>query len=180
MGKLALAGRAAIALAGLLTLGCGVIHIVIIVTDSENWCPGSSLPPNYDTNTIECIGPSLAWSTAGNTDSVRSNLNQDWRLMMFSLQPSIVVDIWTPTVLGIFTLAGFFTKGLRINTIAQSWLAATLWLIVCMLWGQFAYAGNFGIVSGFITSVICCITLACHFLEPDEAPSKDFSGYVGY
>ncbi|KAJ9453367.1 hypothetical protein DIPPA_21158 [Diplonema papillatum] len=171
-GKLAKVARVGIFLSGLLTLGCGVIHIVYILHDSDDWCTDVA-GSNYD-----CIGSALAWSKASGFDVFRSEVNQPWRENLFSFSPDLLIDVWTAVFLGLFTLVGFFTQTLRIPSLANSWLATTLWLIVCMLWGQFAYAGDFGVISGFITLVICVMTLTCHFLEREHLPAKDLSGYV--
>eukprot|EP00659_Diplonema_papillatum_P003066 gene3066-4814_t len=145
MGGLASVTRICILICGIATLACGIFHIVFKLVDGDEWC-------NDNIPGIKCIGTILAWSNEKDL-ALRDLQALGWRRDMFTFQLDTFADLWTPTFMGIATIFGIFAKNMRLGIICRSWLSVTLWLAVMLLWANFGYAGDLGVVAGFFASI---------------------------
>eukprot|EP01083_Nonionella_stella_P032499 88963_1 len=97
-------------------------------------------------------GSAVPWDrTACNEDIAghSSWLNSAWRARVFSLVPDVFMDNWTPLIFGLIAVAQCIA-GMQSDWISGSLLKALLFHIVMMLFACFGYAGQAGIVIGFI------------------------------
>eukprot|EP01084_Bolivina_argentea_P228350 385685_1 len=158
----------------------GIIHTVNLFESLENICDednvildvdcvGESLFWNVEnavgeqvcnTATIsfspitgEAIGGSyVIWdSTTCNEDSAgySSWLNSPWRAGVFSLVPDVFADNWTPLIFGLMAIFQCI-GGMQSDWISGSLLKCLIFHIIMMLFACFGYAGQAGIVIGFI------------------------------
>jgi len=79
-----------------------------------------------------CIGPSLRWGSAPFT--VDRDLNANWRAV-FSLQPSQLVEIWTPVFFGIISITAHF-PGFQYSWLTKNWFHLACWNIFLALFGH--------------------------------------------
>ena len=105
-----------------------------------------------------CFGPWLIWQ---NTGSGLDDINATYWRTIFSFNLSIFFDLWTPLFLGIacihmhvpaLTGQGVWEKNQFVRN-------AFLYLFVALV-ANFGYAGNFGVLVGFVNvlaSLFCFV-----------------------
>jgi len=106
-----------------------------------------------------CIGPSLRW---GNGFSIDRNLNAvPWRAV-FSLQPSVLVETWTPVFFGVLGVTAHF-PGFEHRWITKSWFHAGAWNVFLALFGHLGYGGNLGIIFGTFAAIVGLMCVCMQF-----------------
>lgn len=92
--------------------------------------------------------------TTCNEDNVgfTSLLNAGWRSNVFTLVPDDFVDNWTPLIFGIIAVFQCL-GGFQSDWVSGSMLKALLFNVVMMLFACFGYAGQAGIIIGFIQAL---------------------------
>ena len=93
-------------------------------------------------------------ATACDEDNVgyTSLLNSAWRSRVFTLVPDFFVDNWTPLIFGIIAVFQCL-GGFQSDWVSGSMLKALLFNVVMMLFAAFGYAGQAGIIVGFIQAL---------------------------
>jgi len=134
--------------ASLATTITGAIFIVDIITDN----------PCCDEVLDECLGPLLILPQVVFGEDV----NLCYRTF-FSLDPNIFLVIFTPLVLGLMSLYVHFSKDIYWIFLYRTWFRTSMWLLFVALFGNFGYAGNIGIISGFLMSFASFLCVVVHF-----------------
>ena len=107
---------------------------------------------------------------------MNTDTNEHWR-EVFSLQPNVLVEIWTPFVFSTISIAQHF-DGFRWPFISDTWFRAFAWLLFWSLFGMFGYGSNWGVVCGFINCLwttpfyLMCIFLRSEYMT--DLPVLDF------
>jgi len=130
-------------LASLLTLAVGLVHVS---SKLSKFCTD----PESDEASLGCFGPWLIWQRDG---SGIDDLNEHWR-GIFSLNTSIVFDLWTPVFLGLVSIH-MHIPALRDSTTeweASQFMFNGFLYLFAALFGNFGYSGNLGVISGFINA----------------------------
>jgi len=176
--------------------GVGVIQIFAAFdpgANIHNFCadlPDSDTPPSGDLALqskygLTCIGPQIRWVTEHYRFSEQVNgfaiitlgPRTSWR-GVFSFKPSVFLDLWAPMIMGVISL--FLHLGhTRADKIADNWIRFGLWFLFQALWGSFGYAGNWGIITGFMGAVLslCAIFASC--IAPHEERVLELHGLLG-
>eukprot|EP00755_Sulcionema_specki_P028507 Sspe_Gene.90052::Locus_61683_Transcript_1_1_Confidence_1.000_Length_779::g.90052::m.90052 len=157
-------------LLAILTMITGCIHLHYKL--DSRWCPKNEHERRHS-NIDDCIGKSLAWA---DTKHSVDDINQNWRTV-FTFVPGALADNWTPFIMGLMTLLAFFFERTHIKFIASTWARAFLWHLVVALWGNFGYAGNFGICIGFINSFVSLLCLINAFMS-SEGPFENLGKHL--
>jgi len=113
-------------LAGLMTIVVGLVY----VGEQINLYSVCNAP-------ARCLGPNLFLGGAG-LDLGRDN-NVGWR-QVFSLQPSALVETWTPVFVGIISWTSHL-PGFHYKFLTKSWLHRSAWDMFLALFGHLGYAG---------------------------------------
>lgn len=163
MVTLGAVGRALTVLVGCLTFIVGLVHIAKTVELSD--CEDSS--------TISCIGKSLRWNTRAASSPI-NDVNKEWR-DVFTFSPDPFFEYWTPILLGVLTLMIHFggEPGWFTLAIASTWVRLGFWLAFVALYGNFGYAGNFGIVVALITCMIAGLCLIIALISRGDQVAPD-------
>jgi len=132
--------------AALGTLTVGIIHVVLKFPD----------PCNPEVNS--CVGEGLFWP--GDNQDFVQDINGPpsgnlWR-SMFTLAPTVLLDIWTPFVFGVIATMTQLTSN-RWEKTCSSWTRVLLFHLVMALFANFGYAGCLGVLIGFISIVVASI-----------------------
>lgn len=135
--------------AGLCVLIIGIIHIIV---QDLRWCPAA----NFD-----CIGPSLRWNPSGVEFTLPGNgpTQGGWGAELFTLAIDKFMELWGPIMLGLISI-GQHLNGHQITAISVSWPRVFLWYMFVALFGSFGYAGNLGILTGFLCVFVSLLALA--------------------
>ena len=140
--------RALSFVAGLATAICGLVHVF---SKFRKECPSLGRS--------DCVGPWLFWSSGDFTADVNGAY---WRLQLFSLAPDAFIDNWSAVILGLITMF-LHVHSLRIEALSRNWARLCVWFLFVALFGSFGYAGNLGVLTGFLNSLVAllCFILAC-------------------
>eukprot|EP00922_Rhytidocystis_sp_ex-Travisia-forbesii_P070603 GHVS01105440.1.p1 GENE.GHVS01105440.1~~GHVS01105440.1.p1 ORF type:complete len:383 (-),score=124.58 GHVS01105440.1:801-1949(-) len=106
-----------------------------------------------------------SFPSSSSSSAFLSDVNQMyWRSRLFSFTPSVLIDKFTPLLMGILSLLlhthPFSSAVVRSVTLSFTRLFA--WTLCVALWGNLGYAGGLGIVIGTLTllaSVLCFISM---------------------
>jgi hypothetical protein len=137
-------------IAAICVLGIGIIHVVM---QRFNWCaPGGP----YD-----CIGPSLRWNPTGRDFLFAGNgpYAGGWASSFFTLAIDPFMDMWGPIIMGLISI-GQHLNGHQIEAISISWPRVFLWYMFVGLFAAFGYAGNLGVLTGFLCVFVSFLALA--------------------
>lgn len=94
-----------------------------------------------------------------------------WKLPLFSLDPNLFFDHWTPMVMGLIgTFIQFEMFGCP--QILGSMLKYFIWNMFLGLFGCIGYRGGLGILFSIPVWVTCLLTLICHFICDDNCHLK--------
>lgn len=96
-----------------------------------------------------------------------------WRAV-FSFQLETFVDLWTPLIFGLLSLSLHMTHT-RMDMVSDNWIRFSIWFLVTALWAAFGYAGNLGIITGFLHSVTAILALVCVAVCPHELCVMDLA-----
>lgn len=144
--------------------------------------------PKFNKKQLACIGPQIRWVRGDSTEfDFTSNVNgqpsllayerSSWR-GVFSLQPKVFIDLWTPLVFGVISV--FLHMGqTRSDKIADNWVRFSLWFVLQALWGSFGYAGNMGIITGFLGVAVSFFALLALCIAPNEPRALNLHGLLG-
>jgi len=124
----------------ILTLICGFIVAIGAMPDGCN---------------VDCVGPGLNWNTG--EEAFITNSNNSWR-SVFSLTPVVIANIWTPLIAGVVGLLALFG---RIRILFHTWTRAAWWHLFQALFLNFGFAGNWGIITGFVSLMTCLVCFIC-------------------
>merc|ERR1712113_60849 len=72
----------------------------------------------------------------------------NWR-SVFTLVPEVSIDLWTPMVLGVIAFSGHSVQAKQ-ERFTSDPLKAIIVNIIVAIFGNFGYAGNFGVLTGLI------------------------------
>jgi len=166
-------------IAGAMQMAVGVFHLKESL--EKPFCEDNIQPyyeAKYGNSTIACHSPWVAWIIASNdelswTDDVnggKSDYEGDkphvWR-EVFSFQPDLFIDRWTPVFFGLLSLTVHFGQT-RWEKITDNWIRFGFWFLLQALWGSFGYAGNLGIFSGFISAQTALLAIFAGCFSPNE------------
>eukprot|EP00922_Rhytidocystis_sp_ex-Travisia-forbesii_P027971 GHVS01041049.1.p1 GENE.GHVS01041049.1~~GHVS01041049.1.p1 ORF type:complete len:354 (-),score=79.43 GHVS01041049.1:600-1661(-) len=112
--------------------------------------------------------PSFSSFPSSSSSAFLTDVNQlYWRQRLFSFTPSVLIDKFTPLLMGILSLLIHthpFTYQ-PVRTLTLSFARLFGWTLCVALWGNLGYAGGLGIVVGTVTllaSLLCFISMwAC-------------------
>lgn len=127
--------------AGVATIVCGIVHVT---SQFRKACRGDF---------TDCVGPWLYWSSDTFTEDVNAGY---WRDTLFSLKPDSFCEQWGPLFLGLATVFTH-TAALRIDAICLNWARVCMWFLFLALFANFGYAGNLGILTGFLSSLVALL-----------------------
>jgi len=102
-----------------------------------------------------CVGPSLFWG------SFVDDLNPEWR-QVFNLAPNEFVRNWTAVFMGIISCIVHW-PGFGFNFATRSWIHVSFWNFLQVLFANFAYTGNLGILAGCFSCITVFCSLILHF-----------------
>ncbi|GMH91892.1 hypothetical protein TrVE_jg12291 [Triparma verrucosa] len=133
--------------ASFLTLSIGLVHIS---NKLSTQCVSSE--------TTSCFGPWLYWQKTG--DGLADVNGQYWRTV-FSFNTSVFFDLWTPIFLGLASLHMHIPALMDSSSAYEKdqWQFNCIFFIITALFGSFGYAGNLGVLGGFvnITAAVVCL-----------------------
>lgn len=124
-------------------------------------------------NAVDDYG--VEWSK--NDEDAFNDNNAGWR-GIFSLMPTVFVDMYTPLVFGGIEAIQHLSPQYFIPAISGSWIMRGIWFFVMSLFGQFGYAGNLGVYVGyFVCFGVCIPILILAFLdhEHDQRTGHSFT-----
>lgn len=91
----------------------------------------------------------------------KEGCNEAWR-NFFTFKPNVVVDLWTPTVLG------FLGVGLHCNFMSYKVLKDNMlyfvFMVVTALFANVGYAGQFGVITAAVSMVGAIVCLSARLL----------------
>ncbi|KAH0482493.1 MAG: uncharacterized protein KVP18_004313 [Porospora cf. gigantea A] len=121
---------------------------------------------------ILTIEAHLVWPTREEGATGWSVIEDDvnkyiWRLKLFSLEPDVFIDSWTPLVLGSLTIAAH--SGARLPFVSTSFAVHTLWMLFLGLFGVVGYRGGIGIVCSIPVWISAFCSLGAFLVADDEA-----------
>jgi len=124
-------------------------------------------------------GASVSW----NPNSFEADHNMlSWRVKLFSFDPNILADAWTPMIMGLLGIV-FHLK--NSPTHAEP-LSKTYWRIFWYhlamgLFGCIGYAGNLGIIFSGVVFLACLLQLIAAIICGDKKPSLELQvgGRIG-
>ncbi|XRB01173.1 Transmembrane protein [Pycnococcus provasolii] len=151
--------RAYSLLVGLLVMVIGFIHLDNVLVE---FC---------DDRVQNCVGPSLVWA---NSDNPVADVNGPfaggftlgqprWR-NVFTLRPDVFLDVWSPLMFGIIMVLCHFAN-FKVNFIAGSWARMAFFYLFGSLFAIFGYAGNLGIITGFLCVIYVWFALVISIIN---------------
>jgi len=184
--------RSMAVIAGCCQVAVGVVQL--IEAFNTKFCEENiKVYPMY-ADKVTCPSPWVAWVKTGISDSLdfTEDVNGDkfddyggavslphvWR-DVFSFQPELFIDRWTPLFMGIISVL-LHLEHTRWDKIADNWIRFGLWFIFQALWGSFGYAGNLGIITGFICCVTGTLAIMAACLSPNESRTMDLMKCFGH
>merc|ERR1712048_1032044 len=102
---------------------------------------------------------------------------RSWR-DVFTFRIDKFIDLWTPLLFGLISLM-LHMGHTRWDAVADNWITFSFWFLLMALWGSFGYAGNLGILTGFLNSSVTFFGLLCLFICPAEERVMDLSSQLG-
>lgn len=141
--------------------------------------PASELYCAKDTTTwcrVKCVGSCKVKEEPQSKNGLwdcgaLSDNNKDWR-KIFTFKPNDFLDMFTPIALGGVEFLQHLGKDYISGTISGTWVVRALWLFALSLFGQFGYAGDLGVLCGYIMDfavVLPCVALAIFDHQMDKA-----------
>lgn len=123
-----------------------IIHFLNVIESLEDLC-------DDDIDNVWCTGESLFFdpNSEDSNDDLSSFNNYSWRLV-FTFEPNLFADHWTPFVFGLLAIAQCF-GGVNWSVIAGNYMRCMLFHVVMMLFACFGYSGQAGVVIGFIHAI---------------------------
>ncbi|ETO33042.1 hypothetical protein RFI_04065 [Reticulomyxa filosa] len=95
--------------------------------------------PGYD-----CVGRNLAWLTR---NDLKTDINEVYWRSVFSLEPNIFVNVWTPFAFAFLSFCQNF-HGFKWDLIAGTWVRTLFFILFWHLFGVIGYAANWGVFVG--------------------------------
>ncbi|KAK3249230.1 hypothetical protein CYMTET_41334 [Cymbomonas tetramitiformis] len=89
-----------------------------------------------------------------------------WR-DIFTLRPEKFVDVWSPMFFGILALFQHISP-LKWGALSGTWMHVCVYHVFISFFGVFGYAGNFGIITGFLCVFNAFIAMCLQFYAPEE------------
>uniref|UniRef100_A0A0G4FF62 Uncharacterized protein n=1 Tax=Chromera velia CCMP2878 TaxID=1169474 RepID=A0A0G4FF62_9ALVE len=105
----------------------------------------------------------LEWPTAGKS-FVSDHNRATYRLSAFTLAPDFFADHWTALALGAISLYLHAPKQ-TLRIVTCTYLRFGIWNLFVALYGDFGYAGGFGILVGSLKIIICVACLVTGALQ---------------
>lgn len=92
---------------------------------------------------------------------LEAECDQQWRFV-FSLQPDVFLDLWTPTIFGVLGVS-VHVNCLRLNALCDrllptGYMQYAFFMLATALFGNVGYCGKLGVIFGAISGAAC---LAC-------------------
>jgi len=131
--------------------------------DQTTWC-------RVACTDADCRASSPAKENGGWNCGPLSDNNQDWR-KIFTFKPNDFLDMFTPIALGAVEFLQHLSPDYQKDMISGTWVVRAIWLFALSLFGQFGYAGDLGVLCGYIVDfavVLPCVALAILDHQSDE------------
>ncbi|GBG24840.1 Hypothetical Protein FCC1311_010582 [Hondaea fermentalgiana] len=143
-------------LVGFLTV---ILGVIVVIDRLPTICEDGYPLTNFESQ-LSCVGPGLIWIERTDTDvtvldttySINTLVGSDDWGSFFSLRPSVFFDLLTPLLMGIISMLASLTS--NVDSIMASWTLLSYWLLAQALFGNFGYGGNYGVVLGFLSSIL--------------------------
>ncbi|ETO13761.1 hypothetical protein RFI_23608 [Reticulomyxa filosa] len=128
------------------------VHLNIQFEDTS--CTGSG-GSGYN-----CVGRNLAWLTrkelSFETERLEKDINATYWRSVFSLEPEIFVNIWTPFAFAFLAFSQNF-HGYKWDLLTGSWMKCLIFILFWNIFGVIGYAANWGVE--FCLYVLQCTAL---------------------
>jgi len=116
-------------------------------------------------------GAHVAWN---NNNATFDTNSLSWRMTLFSFDPNILADAWTPIIMG---LVGIVFHLKNAPTLVEP-LSKTYWRLFWYhltmgLFGCIGYAGNLGIICSVVVFIACLLQLIAAVICGDKKPCLD-------
>eukprot|EP01056_Protomagalhaensia_sp_Gyna25_P001945 Protomagalhaensia_sp_Gyna_25__1944@NODE_2035_length_1335_cov_382_981481_g1680_i0_p2_GENE_NODE_2035_length_1335_cov_382_981481_g1680_i0NODE_2035_length_1335_cov_382_981481_g1680_i0_p2_ORF_typecomplete_len163_score28_42Peptidase_U4/PF03419_13/0_084DUF3054/PF11255_8/0_17_NODE_2035_length_1335_cov_382_981481_g1680_i0165653 len=138
------------------------------------WCGllGSGLTLLLGCLHIFLIGASIEWPQHRPiTDDVQAST---WRAPMFSLVPDILLETWTPFVVGLLGILAHFRDHRRLHFITESFVNYFVFNMFEGLFATIAYNGGIGILFSIVVWLAAFFSL-CALIIDDGSASLDLN-----
>lgn len=137
---------------GLFVVACGLVHVF---THNFNWCPWMTW------GSADCVGPSLRWNPTNMDFLFEGNNAFGWR-QIFTFKIDTFCALWGPIALGYITCLQH-VRGHLWTSIYSTWPRVFMWFMFLALFSAFGYAGNLGILCGFLCVVVALFAMLISF-----------------
>jgi len=138
--------------------------------DTTTWCKVGCTQEDKADKAICQNSLPARWNGGFDCGPLSDN-NKDWR-KIFTFKPNDFLDMFTPVTLGAIELIQHLGPTYANAMISGTWIVRAIWLFALSLFAQFGYAGDLGVLCGYIVDfcvVLPCVALAILDHESDEA-----------
>lgn len=120
---------------------------------------------------IFLIGATVHWPTGKITDDVQA---ATWRAPMFSLVPAVLLETWTPFIVGLVGIFAHFRDYKRCKVITESFVNYFMFNMFEGLFATIAYNGGLGIIFSVVVW-LAALFCFCALLIDDGDASLDLN-----
>jgi hypothetical protein len=161
-------GRMLTMFSTLITVFVGILHLI---SKLGLWCDDKSQFLDPD---LTCVGPLLFWSVSStNETTVVDDRNAQWREVI-GLTPAALANNFAPLIMGIMMTLGH-RKGSMFQGLLRSWYRVSFLCLFVALFAGFGFAGNAGVVAGFVLCGTAIVHLFVALLDSDvQRPFLEF------
>jgi hypothetical protein len=154
-------GRMLTMLGTIMTFIVGLVHLF---SQLKTWCDDED--EFYDPDESVCLGPLLFWGVRNsNVSSVVSDRNDLWRSVI-GLTPAALANNFAPLIIGVLMMLAH-RKGSAFQFLLRTWYRVSMLCVHVALFAGFGFAGNVGVIAGFVLSVASAIHLIVALLDAD-------------
>lgn len=129
-------------ISSVLTLVLGIVHLVTIDA-SVKWPAGS--------------------------DFIKDVQKETWRDRLFTFQPDLFFDAWTPFVFGAIGVMAHIKQFPNICKLTKNFLRYFVFLFIMALFANLGYNGGLGILFGSVTLLAALFALIIFFMSDGNA-----------
>lgn len=153
-------GRMLTMLATGTTVAVGLLHLFSQFTP---WCDKND--EEFNSDETFCVGPLLFWGVDTNTTTVVDDRNVFWREVV-GLTPKALANNFAPLIIGIMMMLGH-RRGSPFQVLLHNWYRVSLLCVLVALFASFGFAGNAGVINGFLLSGTSVIHMFVALLDAD-------------